>query len=156
MARTGRMKAAEAEQGVNVSGIALGTPVLTLQGALPVEHLTPGDRIITRNGARRLVAITPLPPAGVVRLSASTLGVEQPQEDIIVGADTPVKVTDWRARAFGGTDHAMVEARWLCDGEFIRREPAGAHRLFRLEFDQPEVIYAGGIEIGIAPQVAEV
>lgn len=155
MARTGGMRTAEAQQRVDVCGIAMGTAVLTLQGAIPVEFLTPGDRIITRSGAQTLLAVTPLPSAGVVRVSASTLGVEQPEEDVIVGADTPLRVTDWRARAFGGTDHAMVEARWLCDGQYIRREAAGDHRLFALAFDRPVVIYAGGIEIGIAPATAE-
>ena len=34
--------------------IAGGTVIYTLEGALPVEFLSPGDRIITRNGARHL------------------------------------------------------------------------------------------------------
>jgi hypothetical protein len=32
--------------------IAPGTCVLTLDGALPVDHLYPGDRLVTRHGAR--------------------------------------------------------------------------------------------------------
>ena len=36
-----------------VSGLLLGTPVLTLDGELPVEHLFAGDRIITRDGVAR-------------------------------------------------------------------------------------------------------
>ncbi|MGC9370592.1 MAG: hypothetical protein ACP5DX_13720 [Paracoccaceae bacterium] len=31
--------------------IPAGTVVLTLRGALPVEHLHPGDRLVTRSGA---------------------------------------------------------------------------------------------------------
>lgn len=34
--------------------LAAGTIVLTMDGALPVETLAPGDRIITRAGARVL------------------------------------------------------------------------------------------------------
>lgn len=34
--------------------LALGTIVLTMDGALPVEFLSPGDRIVTRAGARVL------------------------------------------------------------------------------------------------------
>ncbi len=32
--------------------IPVGTVVLTLDGALPVEFLTQGDRVVTRNGAQ--------------------------------------------------------------------------------------------------------
>ena len=35
-------------------GILSGTPVLTLDGEVPVQFLCPGDRIITRSGARVL------------------------------------------------------------------------------------------------------
>lgn len=35
-------------------GFVPGTIIYTLDGALPVEFLTPGDRIITRAGAREL------------------------------------------------------------------------------------------------------
>ena len=38
-------------------GLPLGTIVLTLDGALPVEFLTPGDRIVTRAGMRVLRGI---------------------------------------------------------------------------------------------------
>ncbi len=38
-------------------GIAPGTIIYTLDGALPVEYLSEGDRIITRAGMRILRAI---------------------------------------------------------------------------------------------------
>ena len=42
--------------------LACGTQVMTSEGLLPVEYLTPGDRIITRNGMRELRDIdTPAP-----------------------------------------------------------------------------------------------
>ncbi len=44
------------------SGLPVGTVILTLEGALPVEYLEPGDRIVTRAGARVLKRIdTPAP-----------------------------------------------------------------------------------------------
>lgn len=36
------------------AALPLGTIVLTMEGALPVEYLSVGDRIITRAGARTL------------------------------------------------------------------------------------------------------
>lgn len=43
----------------NGPGLPVGTIVLTLDGALPVEHLTAGDLVITRAGARVLRQLTP-------------------------------------------------------------------------------------------------
>ncbi len=34
--------------------LPIGTIIYTLDGALPVEYLSPGDRIVTRAGARKL------------------------------------------------------------------------------------------------------
>jgi hypothetical protein len=42
------------------AGLAPGTIVFTLDGALPVEVLVPGDRIVTRSGARVLKEVTVL------------------------------------------------------------------------------------------------
>lgn len=44
------------------AGLPTGTVVLTADGALPVEYLSPGDRIVTRAGMRVLRDIdTPAP-----------------------------------------------------------------------------------------------
>ena len=43
-------------------GLVQGTVVMTADGALPVEYLEPGDRIVTRSGMRVLTGIdTPAP-----------------------------------------------------------------------------------------------
>ena len=39
-------------------GMLAGTLVRTLEGILPVDYLTPGDRIVTRAGARRLTSMS--------------------------------------------------------------------------------------------------
>ncbi|HHB80814.1 MAG TPA: hypothetical protein ENK83_03575 [Aliiroseovarius sp.] len=50
---------AHAKAGVRtgLNPLALGTVVYTLDGALPVEYLNDGDRVITRSGARVVRAI---------------------------------------------------------------------------------------------------
>lgn len=132
--------------------LTAGTPVLTLAGALLVEHLVPGDRIITRDGARRLLGVKVLESAGpMVRVCASAIGVDQPADDMVLGAATRILVRDWRARALKGCDQAIIAADRLIDGEYIRRENTGPTKVFVLEFDAPVVIYAGGLELAIAP-----
>lgn len=147
-----QIKSAKAASVVD-HGLALGTQVLTLEGALPVEFLTPGDRIITRAGSRRLASIemTLVQNAQVLRIAADTLGVDRPTEDLIVSPDQPIMVRDWRAKAMTGNASAMIAAARLVDGEFIRKETQAEMRFYTLRFDEDVVIYAGGLELACTP-----
>lgn len=132
-------------------GLAAGTHVLTLDGELPVEHLAPGDRIVTRNSGiaplarvQRVSVDTPL-----VRFAAGSLGHMRPEDDAILGPGTRVLVRDWRAAALYGQPSAMVAAARLVDGVYVRQTAALGATLFMLQFDAAQVIYAGGLEIGV-------
>ncbi len=132
-----------------LSGMLAGTRVRTLEGILPVEYLEPGDRIVTRSGARRLtgVSVLVLANAEMIRIRASTLGHDRPDQDLLVSPDQPVVIRDWRARALFGAAVAAIPAARLVDGEFIQRETLQDARLYALQFDDDEVIYAEGLEI---------
>ncbi len=139
-----------------VTGVTAGTTVLTLDGDLPVQYLAPGDRVITRSGARTLRAIdvTILTDAPMIRISASALGHDRPVDDLFVAPDQQILIRDWRAKALYGTDTAMVAAARLADGDYIRAEVVTEARLFTLHFDTDVVIYAGGLELACAAMVA--
>jgi hypothetical protein len=132
-----------------IAGLKAGTTVMTLAGECPVEALTAGDRIITRAGARTLRAIREeaAPAARMICISASALGVEKPAEDMIVAPDQKLLIRDWRAKALKGADNAVVEARNLVDGEYIRSVSVPGGHFYTLEFDAPVVIYVGGVEL---------
>lgn len=134
-------------------GLVAGTTVMTLAGEMPVEYLSVGDRIITRSGARTLVTVrsTVLTTAQLVCISASALGIEQPEEDMHVAPDQGIHIRDWRAKALKGVAQAVIPAKELADGEYIRFETAVGACLFTLEFDNAEVIYANGVEVTCAP-----
>ena len=133
-----------------------GTPVLTLEGEMPVEYLQPGDRIVTRAGARRLrqVAITVVQNARVVRIAHGTLGVDRPTDDVTVSAAQPILIRDWRAKALFGASSAMIPAARLADGEYIQAETVPEARFFTLSFDEDTVIYAGGLELACGASVS--
>jgi len=60
MARQDLHRASPCKQGYAAQperGLAPGTIIYTAEGTLPVEFLTPGDRVITRAGMRVLQAI---------------------------------------------------------------------------------------------------
>ena len=138
-------------------GLAAGTPVLTLDGVLPVEFLTPGDRIITRDGARRLlsVEVTLVQNARVIRITEGTLGNDQPDGDVIVSPDQPILIRDWRAKALCGTASALIPAAKLVDGEYIRAEIIADMRFFTLRFATDAVVYAAGLELACAPALTD-
>ena len=135
---------------VPLMAMIAGTPVLTLEGELPVEFLQPGDRILTRGGARRLVqvAVSVVRNARVVKISHGTLGVDCPTEDLTVSAAQQIMVRDWRAKAMFGQPQAMIAASRLADGDYIRTATLPEARFFTLTFQNDAVIYAGGLELG--------
>jgi hypothetical protein len=132
-----------------LQAMAMGTPVLTLDGEMPVEFLLPGDRILTRSGTRRVkqVEVTVVQNARVVKIAHDTLGVDRPSVDVTVSANQQILIRDWRAPAMTGKPQAMITAASLVDGAYIRAETLPQVRFFTLCFDQDVVIYAGGLEL---------
>jgi len=138
-------------------GLLAGTTICTLDGLLPVEHLAPGDRIVTRAGARRLASISVVARKQVdlVRIRASTMGHDRPDRDILLAPGQPVVIRDWRARALYGVAVAAIPAQRLADGEFVLSETHRNIRLYTLRFDEDEVIYAEGLELACPALLAE-
>jgi hypothetical protein len=130
-------------------GMLAGTMVRTLDGLIPVEFLTPGDRIVTRAGARRLTSISVVvrKQVDLVRVKASTMGHDRPDQDLVLSPGQPVLIRDWRAQALYGVPVAAIPVSRLADGEFVCVESYRNARLFTLRFDDDEVIYAEGLEL---------
>ena len=133
------------------AAIAQGTGILTLDGNLPVEYLSPGDRIVTRAGAMRLLAMrVHKAEASLIRVAPSSLGHDRPGHPLLLTPETEVLVRDWRAKAMFGRAQAMVAVSRLVDGDYIRRVTGAGVRMYTLEFAGPQVIYADGVEVGCA------
>jgi len=130
------------------SGIASGTVLATLEGYMPVDFLSPGDRIVTREGMRILREVNVTRYSGpAVRITASALGHDRPEQDLTLPADTLVLLRDWRAEAIFGEEQALVPVERLVDGEFIAHDKVLGLRLYELVFDAPQIIYAEGVEL---------
>lgn len=132
--------------------LAAGTPVLTLEGIMPVDQIVPGNRIVTRAGSVPVsdVTSTLVETPEMVRVSPSALCDPRPDDDMLLPADQPVLVRDWRARAMFGASQAMVPVRRLIDGQYIRPEPVAPIRMWRLCMPRAVVIYAGSLEVATA------
>lgn len=132
------------------AGFASGSVVLTLDGETLIDTLQPGDRVITRDtgmSVLRHIAVQKQ-SARAVRIAADTLGQTRPGVDVMLAADQPVLIRDWRAKALFGAVQAMVPAAALVDGEFICDLGAQDLTLYQLTFDAPHVIYVDGLEVG--------
>lgn len=131
-------------------GFPVGLPIATADGERPVETLSDGDMIVTRNGGLTRVeaihAITETTRA--IRFSAGCLDPGAPIRDLVLPADQPVLVRDRRALALFGQVQAMTVAGQLVDGDLIADIGPRRLVLFRLTFDRPRVIRAGGLELG--------
>jgi hypothetical protein len=145
---------------VDDTGLAAGpaalapeSRILTLDGALPVEHLYPGDKVITRHGARTLTDIAHVAlEAGtpIVEVTRHALG-GRPERDVWLPAAQRILIRDWRAAAIYGQAQACVPVGQLADGDYIRlSQLARDVTCFALHFGRPEVLYADGLELASA------
>lgn len=132
-------------------GVIHGTSISTMDGDIPVEYLSVGDRMISRETG--MVRITKLCVGSArfrpILISQSSLGHGRPQDDLLVHPKQKLLIRDWRAQALYGAAQALVAAEDLIDGEFIRfAEDSRRYRYTAIGFDRTEVLYADGVEIG--------
>ncbi|GIT85901.1 Hint domain-containing protein [Roseobacter sp. OBYS 0001] len=137
-------------------GFVHGARILTMKGARRVEHLRPGDHVITRgNGAVPVHLIeqrSMVVPA--VYIVAGSLGHHQPDLDSLLPASQTVLLRDWRAHAFAGAEETMVRIDRLVDGEYVRDIGLQTLTLYSVFCAAPQVLYADGMELGTADIMA--
>lgn len=134
------------------NALPAGMVVLTLDGALPVEFLNAGDRVVTRDsGVAALADVsTCRRRVDAIGIRRGTLGVSRPDRDAVVPARQELLVRDWRAGVLFGASQALVPAGRLIDGEFIRSVGVIELDLYQLRFDAPHILYADGLELASA------
>ena len=140
------------------AGFLSGTPILSKDGEIPVEYLSPGDRIISRDaGFARLEHISlSQRMVRAICFTAGSLGHTRPDQDLILPEFQKVLIRDWRAQALFGVSQAMVRAGDLVDDEFICDQGIRPMTLYQLHFSSYHVVYAGGMEVvGICSPTAE-
>lgn len=132
-----------------MAGLPIGTTILTKNGEMPVEQLSPGDRIITRDAGfatlRDIKIVTGTERA--IAVKAGSLGHTRPEQDVILPAGQKVLVRDWRAPAMFKASQSLVPVSELVDGEFVADLGEQDMSLVALTFDRPHILYAGGLEV---------
>jgi hypothetical protein len=131
------------------SGVCAGTTVMTLNGETLVEHLSIGERVITRDSGMAILKDIRKSRVNTetIRIKAGSLGHTRPDRDMIVAPGARIHIRDWRAAAIFGTATAMVPAQQLVDGEYLSVQRAREMDVYELIFDRQHIIYADGVEL---------
>jgi hypothetical protein len=114
----------------------------------PIEDLTPGDKVLTRDhggqpirwiGRATLKAVGPFAP---VVITAGTLGNAG---DLIVSQHHRMFLYQRERMAGLATSELLVQAKHLVDGERIFLREGGFVDFLSIVFDRHEIIYAEGV-----------
>ena len=134
------------------TGLLQGSQLLTLDGEIPVEFLSVGDKLITRDSGISKVTHIQRSKRMVhtISLAAGSLGHTRPERDALLAGDQMVLIRDWRARALFNSERALVAARALVDNEFITDLGQTETTLYQIFCDGPHILYADGLEMGTA------
>lgn len=137
---------------VNVDSVpcfTAGTLLSTPQGEVPVECLTPGDMVLTKDdgpqplrwiGRREVAATGDFAP---IHIRANTLGAHR---DLLVSPLHRVLIRDSLAEILFGEPEVLVAARDLVNDHSILRVEGGMVEYFHLMFDRHQVVYSQGLE----------
>ena len=135
-----------------------GTRIMTGDGARRVEELTEGDLVQTKDnglqplrwiGSRRLsgARLYAMPALRPIRLRAGALGLEVPDEELIVSPQHRIILRGAPARDLFNADEILVSAGDLVNDHSITVD----HRLrevtyIHLMLEQHEILFANGVE----------
>lgn len=127
---------------------AAGTRVATPQGPRPVESLSPGDMVLTRDhGAQpvRWIGHKRFRAQGIcapVRFETGAIGNTEP---LLVSQQHRMLMSDWRTQLLMGEDEVLVAAKHLVNDDTIRICTGGTVEYFHLLFDRHEILEAAGV-----------
>lgn len=135
-----------------------GTMISTPYGPRRVEELREGDRIQTKDngaeeicwvGSRRMsgARLFAMPALRPIRIRHGALGIEQPDQDLVVSPEHRMLVKGAAARALFNTPEVLVSARDLVDGanvsvDYAMREVTYIH----LMLPRHQIVWANGVE----------
>lgn len=135
-----------------------GTRIQTPDGPRFVEELREGDRVRTKDngdeeiqwiGSRRMsgARLFAMPHLRPVRISAGALGIERPDEELLVSPEHRMLVEGDVARALFNTPEVLVAARDLINGSSVMVDLAVRELTYiHLLLPRHQILWANGVE----------
>jgi hypothetical protein len=126
-----------------------GTRIRTAEGEVPVEHLRPGDMVLTRDegaqplrwsGSRTVAATGDFAP---IRIAAGAFGQH---DELWLSPLHRVLVRDALAELLFGESEVLVAARDLVNDRTVRRVAGGEVSYVHLMFDRHQVVWSQGLQ----------
>ncbi|MFY0690400.1 MAG: Hint domain-containing protein [Paracoccaceae bacterium] len=136
--------------------VTRGTLIETQTGPVPVEHIKPGDMVLTKDngpcpvrwiGSRKLTPdeLAADPSLLPVRIAPGALGGDLPYRELCVSPQHRIALSNWRAELMFGADEVLVPAKALVNDRSVRiEETQSPVEYFHLLFDQHEIVFTEG------------
>ncbi len=126
-----------------------GTHITMASGAqVPIEELTVGDRVLTRDDAVqqvRWIGRSTVRAQGAFAPVLIRARVLNNENDLLVSPDHRLFVYQRRDEIGAGQSEILVKARHLVNGESVVVQEGGFVDYFQVLFDRHHIIYAEGI-----------
>jgi hypothetical protein len=135
-----------------------GTTIATPDGPKLVEELCEGDKVQTKDngaqeilwtGSRRMTGarLFAMPKLRPVRFRTGALGVERPDEELLVSPEHRMLIKGDRARALFNTDEVLVAAKDLINDHTIVVDSAVREITYvHLLLPRHQIVWANGVE----------
>lgn len=135
-----------------------GTRIRTAEGDRPIEEIAEGDLVQTRdNGLQEVVwkgekrlsgaRLFAMPELRPIRFRTGALGVDRPEDDLVVSPSHRMLVRGAKARALFNTEEVLVTARDLVDDRRILRDlTLRSVQYVHLLLPRHEIVFANGLE----------
>lgn len=155
------LSAPVADQGPDAGGVICFTPgtrIATPDGPRLIEELREGDRVSTRDngaeeiqwiGSRRMsgARLFALPRLRPIRFRAGALGIDRPDEELLVSPEHRMLIKGDEARALFNTDEVLVAAKDLINKDTIRVDLAVREVTYiHLLLPRHQILWANGLE----------
>ena len=127
---------------------AQGTRIITRKGALRIEDLRVGDKVLTRdNGYKAIRWIGQSSVAAYGKFAPILFhpGALGNQSDLLLSAEHRVLVSGWECELLSGETEALIAAKHLLDNPLVERRVGGLITYFHILFDRHEIIFANGV-----------
>ncbi|MCB1408930.1 MAG: Hint domain-containing protein [Rhodobacteraceae bacterium] len=134
---------------VACSAFTRGTRITMASGAqMPIEDLTVGDRVLTRDGGARgvrWIGQTTVRATGDFAPVMIRAGALNNAADLVVSPNHRLFVYQRTDRIGAGKAELLVQARHLVNGDSVIRMDGGFVDYFQILFDRHHILYAEGI-----------
>ncbi|WP_172295040.1 Hint domain-containing protein [Pseudoruegeria sp. HB172150] len=132
-----------------------GTLIATANGAVPVEDLQVGDKVMTRDngfqpicwiGAKRLTGLDAAERSDLrpVRIRADAFGNGLPARDLMVSPNHRVLVASWQTALYFEEREVLCAAKHLINNRDVRAVPTVATTYIHFMFEHHEVVLSNG------------